>query len=665
VTARARGRLLVVALGAAAAVGSCGEKKPAAAWVLATSSAVLDLRAARWQPEDAVQAARRAGAGRLELTLRAGFRGNVRVEVPGGCPAEEAFDGDVARVRTTDVAPRVRVPSFVADVGYDRDVEIAATPGCADPPAVTWRASGDAPLRVTDGGLRVHTRTPAMAAALAPSRATLPSWGIVPISPRTQGAIDLEAKYDDGATTVTQRVRVVAAPRATGVPTVSVGGSVYLFGEGWTAQPDVHGRAPALAPTGAGFTKLDARVPGRFLLTDALGQRLSIRLGRYDEMPLDCARGDCHGEVGQTIQASPMTHVFERGLTGALGDGYDPRCAVACHALGEPGVDDGGFVHLASILGARVPAGPDAAWFADMPRDMRRTSGVGCVACHGPAAIPEPTARFGVLRAAVCAICHDAPPKYGHVAAWQASRMASSDRAPETREGECATCHTTAGFLVAIGARKELRVPAEGGEIGIACAACHSPHARDAGASLVRKVSGVTAPGAPDPGPGGVCLFCHGARDGAKPEDLPRATAARLAPLPGPHATPRGCLACHGALRDPAAPAHGAGHGFKANPALCTPCHAETPVERRDARGRSIAQRAELLWQSLVHRGAVVAASGLTPHADARYAVAPGAPAPLAEAARKVAVVHEDRAAFAHNADRARALLDEAEALMR
>ena len=243
-----RGLVLAVALASAAVAASCGQQKTAATWVIATSSPAIDLHAARWQPEDAVRTVRRVGEARLELELRPGFRGKVRLALSGACPIEESFDGDSLPARTSDVVLRLRVPPFVADVGYDRDVEIAATPGCSDvpAPALTWRAEGDVPLRVTNGGLRVHVRTPALAAVLAPSRATLPAWGIVPLSPRTQGAIALEAKYDDLGTTVTQRVRVVAAPRATGVPTVSSAGSVYLFGEGWTAQPDVHGHAPTL-----------------------------------------------------------------------------------------------------------------------------------------------------------------------------------------------------------------------------------------------------------------------------------------------------------------------------------------------------------------------------------------------------------------------------------
>ena len=34
-----------------------------------------------------------------------------------------------------------------------------------------------------------------------------------------------------------------------------------------------------------------------------------------------------------------------------------------------------------------------------------------------PGALPE--ARWSILRADVCAYCHDAPPRYGHVEGWR------------------------------------------------------------------------------------------------------------------------------------------------------------------------------------------------------------------------------------------------------
>src|SRR5262249_22353462 len=139
-----------------------------------------------------------------------------------------------------------------------------------------------------------------------------------------------------------------------------------------------------------------------------------------------------------------MTRIFFRGVSGQLGPDYDPRCAVACHAIGEPGLDDGGFVSVAPRFeDARLlPRGEPGAW-DHLPSVLPRLGGVGCTGCHGPGAIPERTGRWAILRVEVCASCHDAPPRYGHVVAWRTSAMARSDAQAETRVGRCAACHTT------------------------------------------------------------------------------------------------------------------------------------------------------------------------------------------------------------------------------
>jgi predicted CXXCH cytochrome family protein len=227
-----------------------------------------------------------------------------------------------------------------------------------------------------------------------------------------------------------------------------------------------------------------------------------------------------------------MTSVLARGLDGGLGPGYDPGCAAVCHALGEPGLADGGWHDVARELGISTAA--PGRWAA-VPRALRRLGGVGCAACHGPGAIPEASARWSILRAEVCATCHDAPPRYPLVAGWRSSRMARADAAPGARAEGCRDCHTTAGFLAAAGVRP-LGAPApdEVGPIGIACAACHAPHGPH-GARLVRE---------------GVCARCHPAE------------AAMLVGPPAPHASVP-CTGCH----------DGVGHTFAVRPQACVRCH--------------------------------------------------------------------------------------------
>ena len=228
-----------------------------------------------------------------------------------------------------------------------------------------------------------------------------------------------------------------------------MGARIHLGGDGWhvTARP---AGSTATLDAAAGAASLLPDVAGDWRLADGSGHTLALRTARYDETPLDCGRAGCHADIAAAAARSPMTTVMARGLAAApdggraFGPGY-PTCAIACHATGEPGVTDGGFTHVAAELG---PAGDPRRSWDELPGALRRLGGVGCLACHGPAAIPEASARWSVLRADVCAVCHDAPPRYGHVAAWRGTRMAHADRdARAASDRACARCHTTWGFV--------------------------------------------------------------------------------------------------------------------------------------------------------------------------------------------------------------------------
>src|SRR5262249_57354796 len=104
-----------------------------------------------------------------------------------------------------------------------------------------------------------------------------------------------------------------------------------------------------------------------WVLADGAGQKLPVRVGRYDETPLDCGRADCHPRAASGAAESPMTSVLARGLDGALGPAYDPRCAAACHAVGQPGLADGGFLDVAREMGTSLPAHPAAGARARPP----------------------------------------------------------------------------------------------------------------------------------------------------------------------------------------------------------------------------------------------------------------------------------------------------------
>ena len=471
-----------------------------------------------------------------------------------------------------------------------------------------------------------------------------------------------------------------AAARARGLPNVVVGARLYLGGEGWhvvSAPGDSH----ASIAEHAGFAAIAPDVRGAFTLGDGAGRSVRLVAGKYDETPLDCGRSDCHSEVAEIARSSPMATILQRGLDAPFGGDY-PACASGCHTLGEPGLDDGGFAAVAHALG-RSFSDLARGGFHELPAPLQRLGGVGCLGCHGPGAIPEPNGRHALVRSDVCATCHDAPPRYGHVVAWRASRMARADADPRTLGEPCARCHTTWGAL----GHREWRPPAEAPPAGIACAACHAVHpvSRDAPASSARPrgVGQTCAEALPRDtavpaflvnaiGPRAkksrVCLSCHtplpddaspngssaaiwGGRGGVDPgTGTPLAGAAPHGDVEG------GCIGCH--HEGPAGLEHGASHAFVARRDGCKTCHAE----RSDP---SIRARAERLWNALQGPSGPVPSVLTNPVAGSGPVHANGArldrTTPRGRAAWDVALVLEDPAADAHNAPYARLLLDAAE----
>jgi len=136
---------LLFAFALAAACDGSGPR----AIVVVTSDAV-DLDRARWSP-DVVTAARHAGA-RLELELRPGYRGSLRVEAPGGCAVDEAIEAP--RTYTRAMAAKLAVPEWLTDVGYDTDVEIEAKEGCDDARAIAVKWSEGTPKATASASTR-------------------------------------------------------------------------------------------------------------------------------------------------------------------------------------------------------------------------------------------------------------------------------------------------------------------------------------------------------------------------------------------------------------------------------------------------------------------------------------------------------------------------------
>jgi len=463
---------------------------------------------------------------------------DVTVTHPDACPVTVHVDGRSPRVEVR-LRPFLSLSAPVGPVGYESTFRVDAELVCSSGGAVTFAAEGPPLSDVRVEGRTFFARTGTLA-SLRPGE--LP-WGIVPISEAQRGVYTIVATWrGPGHADVTARATVAAFARATGVPSLAIGTPVLLGGAGWHIESGPPGAANALAGN-----VLRPAQAGRWVLADGAGKKLAVRVGRYDETPLDCGRSDCHPRAASGAADSPMTTVLARGLEGALGAAYDPRCAAACHAVGQPGLADGGFLDVAREIGTSLPAHPAAGAWARLPRALRRLGGVGCTGCHGPGAIPEESARWSILRAEVCATCHDAPPRYAVVAGWRHSKMARSDATPGTSAEGCRDCHTTAGFLAAQKIRPLGAAPPEGvPPLGIACAACHAPHGEHGPTRLLRT------PGGKD-----VCVACH---------------TSPLFTAPGPHAAVS-CVGCH----------DGPGHTFAA---VATDGTSRTPSPPRRRCGR-------------------------------------------------------------------------------
>jgi len=543
-------------------------------------------------------------------------------------------------------------------VGFDAPFAITATMTCAELTGghVAWKQLGGPVVAVSSArdGFELTGRMPALGPV---------PWGIVPLSARTRAEVVLQATWsDDRGRTLQREARVAAAHRSRGLPNTPVGVRVYLGGRGWhiterpagSSAPITTGRNASLLPDMAGDWRL----------ADSDGHTLALRTGRYDETPLDCGRSGCHAAITEAATATRMTSVLARFMDKRPAGADYPACALACHATGEPGAQDGGFSHTLTELGA---AGDLTRRWEDLPRDLRRAGGVGCLACHGPGAIPETSARWSVLRADVCAVCHDAPPRYGHVVAWQQTAMARADQDPRARSDRaCARCHTTWGFLEAFATpeRKPVdrRPPDDVGLVGISCSACHAVHdpKRPGEQHLLRSTP---APALLAGAIENVCLPCH-TPDGG--DARPGASAAALwlgrggldpetgAALTGgaPHAAVAGgCIGCHRA--GPENVERGGGHGFRAPASVCASCH---PGRQPSSELRV---RAQQLWRGISSEGD--AGNAGPAHATPTAGVRADRRTPLGRAIWDLLLVLEDPAAEMHNPRYARALLDAAE----
>src|ERR1017187_1192515 len=618
----------------------------------------------------------------------------------GNCPGDPILAVPAAPTpaalveQTRPGPPALDFGSPLPQVGFDSEFAIAVKVlSGARPRKIVWRQIGGTTLpelSVSEDGFRVAGRTVSWQTALSTSDAP---WGVVPVSPRTRGAAELEASWNDAeGKPARQTIAIAAAALSRGLTTVPVGARIYLGGGGWRVLRAAEGSHASIEEHDglAGFLP---DVAGGWRLRDGNGHSLDLIAGRYADVPLDCSRAKCQAEMLAGSLASPMTTVMARLLDGfpkqapnAERANEYPGCALACHATGQPDIADGGFHDVAVSMNR---TGHERTRWPELPRMLRRLGGAGCLSCHGPGAIPDPRASWTTLRSEVCAICHDDSSVYRHVVAWRSSTNSRADRDPDAAsKSECVRCHTTWGFLLAekpqqskkaaAAASKDhltfmasLRPPEQAGPIGIACPACHDSHPSvDANGktphALLRKVAHpVLLPALPAESArrSEICLPCH--TPGESATSAPFASTAAIwlgrggldpatgAAMEGPAPfadLEGGCLHCHKGDGS-----RGGSHTFASRWQDCAECPKDDPK-----RPGSVFQRARQLYLD-ARRYRVLGdvrplhASKATIRRDT----------PVGRALWNLLLLLEDKAAEIHNPPYAQALLDSAESVLR
>jgi hypothetical protein len=634
------------------------------------------------EPESLSQKAHLIGR-RLTLTVLPGSApAGIKVVVPGACPVaidtQGLHPGQTLRREARawiDLGPPR--PELGLGVPFRIDVE----PGCqqSERGRVTWRQTEGKPLTglsTERRGFTLHAQTPTFE-ELFPN--PVPE-GVLAVAPH-QGRAVLEATWSGTGQRQVALLEIRAVSRSRGLPNVATDATVLIGGSGWRISNTPPGSHAVLAH-GGGYSWFRPRAEGRWLLMNTDGRQLSLYSAAYANMPLDCSRIGCHTALEAQLQGG-MSDILVRGMRGDLGADYRIDCAMACHTVGEPGLQDGGFHDVAEALGHGLS---QARQYHELPPPLQRLANVGCLGCHGPGAIPEPSARWSILSTDVCGYCHDAPPRYGHSAAWRETRMSRSERHLANRHDRaCSSCHTTWGFLGAVSKdSSDLRMPPAEQALGITCAACHAVHQEPTEHALLRQVPlpdvarhlDVTRIASIR-----ICLGCHSPH-GNDPEEeraWPMASASALwlgrggfaangQPLKGSavHATSiEGCLECH--RSSTGRYARGQSHGFRVDTQVCNQCHDGVP-----ARGSPLAQARTLLeavlkrsradWAAMLRtRPAETTNSGEPVHAR------PGRldlDDPLGRAAYNLLLVLEDPAADVHNPDYTELLLNHTEQMI-
>jgi hypothetical protein len=261
------------------------------------------------------------------------------------------------------------------------------------------------------------------------------------------------------------------------------------------------------------------------MLEQKSGYNFFVWSGRYDLVPKDCGRSDCH----------PKEQAAWEKTKHAGAARHDPAC-VRCHSVAfDPGAQNGGFDEA-------CPGGK-------CDGDKVVLGVVYCLSCHGPGF--RSAANFAE---GSCAQCHDAPPKYTKVAEWRQAKMArltpGLEPAVQVTKTGCPDCHSSQGFVRWMKG-KPGRALGPTYAAPVACPTCHDPHSADHPHQLrvydsVDTRSGLHLTGI---GEGALCATCHNAgaprEQAIKERRAPHAPQADVLSAEGGVSAKDLCVSCH------------------------------------------------------------------------------------------------------------------------
>jgi len=440
--------------------------------------------------------------------LRVTAAGYVATEVP------LAARNESTRVELRSAAGQARqveldIRGNGAEVGFGAEVTLSVELSPPDPDArVTWEQTEGPKVAVDDTtGPSLHFRTPTFESLGVDVTGQTPG-GLV-LLPAQTPVIAFRVTVSTRGRHAVTRAHVRTAYPQPEWPRALVGVDRY-FGAGRVAAPEwkLAERPPRssveLLAGDHATARLRPDVPGKYVIEESSSaERFEIRSGGYFGAK-QCGRGACHPLQFAEWYGTKHATVMERGLRGELGDSYDETCW-PCHALGAGGLAliTRGF-DAALIQAMEHEKLADSGELGPPPDAARGFSGVQCEHCHGPG-------RYWTgYSSNVCAICHDAPPRYDLMQAWRrsvADERILADDAPARTSG-CSGCHSAQGFARTAATWGAVAAPAitDDPRSPHACLGCHDPH-RGAGAGMLRVVAGPDAPAVT--GPARVCVTCH------------------------------------------------------------------------------------------------------------------------------------------------------------